>query len=153
MKKLLILFTLVFFSLTAFSQNMWSGFFKPSSELKTVIKARDAGDTNWGFHFRPAANMNAIQFTYDKDEGAFKSSTFSSGGLGFGLQHYVEKDDGTLVNNYGLNALLILDASQSSQGSMGIALTINALQFISAGGGYAFQTKQWFILTGVVYHF
>ena len=110
---------------------------------KQTVRAE--GQREW--YFRPSAQLTAIQFTYDKETKQFTSSTFSSAGLGVGYQHYVENGD-ALVNNYGFNALLIIDGSQNSQGGIGVAATVNALQFVNVGAGYNITNKVWFLLTG-----
>jgi len=60
--------------------------------------------------------------------------------------------DGKVINNYGVNALIILEASQGTAG-IGGAITINALQFVNMGAGYSLTGKQFFLLTGAVYNF
>jgi hypothetical protein len=151
MKKIVIFLALI--SVTLFSANAqshWSGFWRPVE--KSTLTGKAPGDKTFEFKFRPAASMTAVQFSWNKDEKLFESSTFSSAGLGFGLQHYVEKADGSLVNNYGFNALIVLDGSQSSSG-VGVALTASALRFVSLGGGYSLTNKQFFLLTGIMYNF
>ena len=155
MKKLFLLTLTLFFTIGLFAQGPFTGFFKPSSELKSVITFKAEGDTDWGFHFRPAAEMNCIQFNYNKEEGLFNASTFNGAGLGLSLQHYVEKANGDLVNNYGFSALIMLDASQNTNGGLGAALTANILQFVNGGVGYMFtgDNKHLFIVTGCLWTF
>jgi hypothetical protein len=149
MMKRLIFILLLALPLTAFAQGPFSGFLKPKAG--TIYQVKAEGDKSSEWFFRPSATITAVQFTYDKESKTFVSSTFSSAGMGLGYQHYVEHN-GTLVNNYGFNGLLMFDASQ---GDAGIALagTVNALQFVNVGAGYNFSGKQFFILTGVVYNF
>ena len=136
--------------LTASAQGPLDGFFKPKAGTPAVeVKAE--GDQSLDWYIRPAAGLSAIQFTYDKENKVFNSATFSAAGIGLGLQHYVEHN-GVLVNNYGVNALLMLDGS-GEQGGMAIAGTVNALQFVNVGAGWNFGNKQFFILTGAVYNF
>ena len=151
MKRLLFLLITLFLSLGVFAQGPFTGFFKPSSTLKSTTTLRAEGDTDWGFHFRPAAELNAFRFDYDKDAGQFVSSSFAGFGIGVSVQHYVEKADGTLVNNYGLNALVMFDTSQNQ--GIGLAATINALQFVNVGAGYDLTNKNFFLLTGAVWTF
>ena len=145
MKKLL--FLIVFFAavLTATAQGPFSYFFKP------VPTSTDREPVN-EWYFKPTAQLTAVQFTYDKTEKMFKSSSFSSAGVGVGFKHYIEVD-GEMVNNYGVNALLILDASQSSTGSVGAAITVEALRFVNIGPGFSFKDKQFFILVGGIWTF
>lgn len=147
--KIMLLF-LFLAPLTASAQGPWEGFLKPKAGIKAELLKAD-GDQSAEWFFRPAATMTAIQFSYDKDLKAFRSSVFSSAGVGLGYQHYVEKN-GTLVNNFGINTLLMLDATNANAG-IALAGTINALQFVNVGGGYNFTEKQFFILTGAVWNF
>lgn len=173
MKKLIVLCILAMFSITLFSQSAWNGFWKPKTSLtisekslekespwdgffkpmyEKEIALRAEGDMSREWYFRPAAQMTAIQFTWDKETKQFTSSTFQSAGIGLGYQHYVE-NNGQLINNYGANLLVIIDASQGSMAGIGIAGTINALQFINAGAGYNLTNDVWFLLMGAVWTF
>lgn len=133
------------------AQGPFDGFFKPKAGTPVSAQFKAEGDKTHEVFVRPAASMNAIIFSYDKDLKAFRSSTFSSAGLGLGVQWYTERN-GTLVNTYGVNALVILDASQGSSGA-GAALTVNALQFVNVGLGYSWTNKEWFIPVGAVWNF
>lgn len=130
---------------------VFEGFFKPKAGTAVSAQFKAEGDKSHEVFVRPAASMNAIIFSYDKDLKAFRSSTFSSAGLGLGVQWYTERN-GTLVNTYGVNALVILDASQGSSGA-GAALTVNCLQFVNVGFGYSWTNKEWFIPVGAVWNF
>ena len=155
MKKLIVLSLTLFLTIGLFAQGPFTGFFKPSSELELRgLALRAEGDVSHEWYFRPAAQMTALQFTYNKELKLFESSTFSSAGLGIGLQHYVEKN-GVPVNNYGFNALIIIDGSQSSNGGVGMAATVNALQFVNIGAGYTFtgDNKHFYFLTGAIWTF
>lgn len=135
---------------TLSAQGPLDGFFKPKSGM-AVSEIRAEGDQSIDWYIRPAAGLSAIKFDWDKENKVFNPSTFSAAGIGLGAQHYVERN-GVLVNNYGVNALLMLDAS-TEKGGMAVAGTINALQFVNLGAGYNFTGKQFFILTGAVYNF
>jgi hypothetical protein len=149
LKTIVIIIGLSFFSLAASAQGSWDGFFKPKSGTPYTLKAD--GDKSVQWFFRPAANMTALQFTYNKDLETFEASTFSSAGIGLGYQHYVEHN-GIIINNFGLNLLLVLDASQGSAGT-GAAFTVNALQFVNIGLGYSISNKTLFIPIGAVWNF
>lgn len=149
MKKIIVIFVLLTVSLGAMSQR-WEGFFQPKSGTTVGETLTREGAHQW--FFRPTAQMTAIQFTYNKELKMFEAASFTSAGVGLGYQHYVDRD-GELVNNYGVNALIIFDASESSQGGVGVALTANALQFVNLGAGYNLTDKQFFILTGAVWNF
>lgn len=151
MKKLFLILLLML-PLTVMAQGPFEGFFKPKIGTPYLVKAE--GDKSFEWFFRPAATLTAVQFNYNKELGMFESSTFSSAGLGLGFQHYVEKN-GVQVNNFGFNALVMLDGSYTDESNAGIAgaITFNALSFVSVGCGYNFTGKQFFILTGAVYNF
>ena len=147
MRRIILITGLLLLSAGVFAQSRWSGFLEPKTGTEVGLR----GNTNEWF-FRPSAQLTAIQFTYNKETKMFESAAFSSAGIGLGYQHYIVTD-GTLVNNYGFNALVIFDASQSSQGGVGLAVTANALQFVNIGAGYNLTDKQFFILTGCVWNF
>jgi len=151
MKKLIVLTLTLFLTIGTFAQGPFTGFLKPSKTLggDYALKA-DGSEREW--YFRPAAQLTAVQFNYNKDLKQFESSTFSSAGIGLGYQHYVDVN-GELVNNYGFNALIVIDGSQSSMGGFGTALTVNALKFVNVGAGYNFKQKQIFLLTGCLWTF
>ncbi|MDH7554346.1 MAG: hypothetical protein QHH74_11885 [Spirochaetota bacterium] len=148
MKKLIVIL-LMMLPLGLMAQSSFDGFFDKKGGTPYPFKAE--GDKSIEWFFRPAATMTAVQFTYDKENKTFHSSTFSSVGVGIGFQHYTEHN-GTFINNYGFNALIMLDASQLDAG-IAVAGTVNALQFVNVGCGYNFTGKQFFILTGAVYNF
>lgn len=147
MKKLFLVLALMM-PLALMAQSPFDGFFKPKGGTEYLLKAD--GDKSFEWFFRPSATLTAVQFNYNKDLDVFESASFSSAGVGIGYQHYVEKN-GQLVNNYGFNALVMLDGSEGA-GVAG-ALTVNALQFVNVGCGYNFGVKQFFLLTGAVYNF
>lgn len=150
MKKVILLLLIIFVTINIEAQSRWSGFWRPVE--KSVLVSKAPGDKTFEFKFRPAATMTAIQFDWDKEAKLFTASSFASAGIGAGLQHYIEQADGSLVNNYGFNALLVLDGSQGTAGA-GIAITASALRFVSLGGGYSLTNKRFFLLTGIMYNF
>lgn len=150
-RQIFLIAGLLLLTLAATAQTPWSGFFKPKAGLQAGDLSKAEGDKTYAYYVRPSAGMNAIQFNWNKEEKQFNASQFSSAGIGLGIQHFVEHD-GKVINNYGANALLILEASQGTAG-IGGAITINALQFVNMGAGYSFTGKQFFLLTGAVYNF
>jgi len=152
MRKLFLITLAIFLSMGVFAQGPFTGFFKPGKNLgiEYGLKA-DGSQREW--YFRPAAQLTAVQFIYNKDLKQFESSTFSSAGIGIGYQHFIKDVNDNLVNNYGFNALLVIDASQSSMAGIGIAATFNAMQFINIGGGFNLTNKQFFVLTGAIWTF
>lgn len=150
MKKLILIFALIFVAINVGAQNPFDGFLKPKSgtvPTRNMLRA-DGGSSAW--FVRPAATLTAVQFTWDAELKSFSASTFSSAGIGIGYQHYVEKN-GVIVNNYGVNALLMLDGSQDA--GYAVAGTLNALQFVNFGAGYNFTGKRFFLVTGAVWNF
>lgn len=147
MRRVALLLLALLFSAGLLAQSPFTGFFKPGKAL-----GDDMRDANHEWFFRPAAQLTALQFTYNKETKLFESSTFSSAGIGLGYQHYIVVD-GETVNNYGFNAIVVFDASQSSEGSIGVAITANALRFVNLGAGYNFADKRIFLLTGAVWNF
>lgn len=138
--------------LTVGAQGRWDGFLKPVSSNAQFLKG--PGEKSYEFKFRPAAEMTAVQILYDKETKLWTSSTFHSAGLGLGLQHYVEGTEGP-VNNYGFNALLMLDATPTEDkgAGFGVAATMNIPHFVTFGGGYNFTFKKPYVLLGAVYNF
>jgi hypothetical protein len=132
-------------------QGAFKGFFKPKAGIEIGDLTRAEGDQTRSLYVRPAAQLTAIQFNWNPEEKQFTPSQFSSAGIGLGIQNYVEHD-GKVINNYGANLLIVLDASQGTAG-IGGAITVNALQFVNLGGGYSITNKQWFLLTGAGYNF
>lgn len=149
MRRIIIVLVLLTVSLGAMSQR-WEGFFQPKAG--TTVDETLSREAGHQWYFRPTAQMTAIQFTYNREKKVFEAASFTSAGIGLGYQHYVQ-NDGEWLNNYGVNALIIFDASQNSQGGVGVALTANALQFVNLGAGYNLTDKQFFILTGAVWNF
>lgn len=158
MKKLIVVFTLALFSLTLFSQSKWDGFFKPVGQEMFFSKVKGTAGEALGtpnvWLFRPAVELSAIQLNWNKDLKGFDASAFTSAGLGVGYQHYIEVD-GSPYNNYGFNALVLLDMVPTETSATGISgvLAVNALKVVSMGPGYNFTTKTFFILTGITYNF
>jgi len=151
-KTLLIIVLISGLSLSVSAQNRWSGFFEPASNSISFLKGVD--EKAYEFKFRPAAEMTAVQMMYDKETKSWQSSTFHSAGIGLGLQHYVQGQNGP-VNNYGFNALLMLDATPTEDkgAGFGLAATMNIPNFVNFGGGYNFTFKKPYILLGAVYNF
>jgi hypothetical protein len=152
LKILIAVFILSGLTMTVKAQSAWDGFFQPVKSNAQLTKA--VGDKKYEFKFRPAAEMTAVQVMYDKETKTWNSNAFNSAGIGLGLQHYVEGVNGP-VNNYGFNALLMMNAFSSGDkgAGFGAAVTINVPNFVTFGGGYDFTFKQPYILLGAVYNF
>ena len=156
MKKLIVLSLTLFLTIGLFAQGPFTGFFKPSKTLKSQYTLKDqytfkAGEEERSWYFRPTAEVTAFRFDYNKEEKAFESSSFSGFGVGVSYQHYTDNGSGELVNNFGINALIMFDATQNT--GIGLAATVNALQFVNIGAGYDLTNKNFFLLTGAVWTF
>lgn len=157
-KAPLMILLLIGFGLTASAQGPFDGFFKPmdktSFEKATLQKGLVKEVNPFIWKFRPSAELTAVQVMYDKETKTWNSSSFHSAGIGLGLQHYVESN-GEPVNNYGFNALLMLDATPTEDkgAGFGLAATMNIPNFVNFGGGYNFTFKKPYILLGAVYNF
>ena len=152
MRKLVFILMLITISVVVSAQSKWDGFFQPASSTLSFTKV--PGEKSYQFKFRPAAEMTAVQMMYDKTEKKWTSSSFHSAGIGLGLQHYVQGINGP-INNYGFNALLMLDATPTEDkgAGFGLAATMNIPNFVNFGGGYNFTFKKPYILLGAVYNF
>jgi len=150
MKKLIVLTLTLFMTIGLFAQGPFTGFFKPSKTLggDYILKA-DGSQREW--LFRPTAEINAFRFDYNKDEKVFESSSFSGFGMGISYQHYTDNGNGELINNFGFNALVMFNATENT--GVGLAATVNALQFVNIGAGYDLTNKQFFLLTGAIWTF
>ena len=143
MRKLLIAFTLFLAVLSASGQ----GLFKPvPSDLFKGDKA--PGSSVW--LFRPVVQLTGMQFTLVKP---VQVSSLSSLGTGISYTHFIEQN-GEPYANFGVNGMLLFsqDLAGVEPASMGLALTISALQYVNAGVGYMFG-GDFFILTGVSFNF
>jgi hypothetical protein len=146
MKKIFLVACLLFISLGVFSQ----GFFKPVSKDLFALKAGETTPTSVWL-FRPSVELTAMQFTLTKP---VQVESLTSLGAGVSYQHFVEVD-GLPYNNFGVNALLLFnqDIGGVEPSSLGVAITVNALQYVNVGAGYSFGVKKFCILTGIVIHF
>lgn len=159
MKKLISIlgFLLIYFA--GYSQSPFEGFLKPVSKATFNVQSKEAGvgaTSMW--LFRPAVEITATKFTYNKELKQFDAASFLSTGIGIGYQHYVD-NNGVPYNNLGFNLLLLINTiplesiPEGSSASLSLAGTFSALKFIDVGGGYDFQVKKAFFLTGVKYNF
>ena len=150
MIALLVMFSAL--SLGAYSQSRWDGFFEKKQGTKVEL-LKGEGDQSYNWFVRPAAQLTAIKLEYDAEKKIFNPGEFSAAGIGLGYQHYAEHN-GELVNDYGVNALLIINGSEASnQAGFGVAATVNALGFVNVGGGRDFVNDKWLILMGASWSF
>lgn len=137
--------------ISASAQSKWDGFFKPVT-MEKVAGIKSAGQSQW--LFRPAIELSALQFTYDKTEKEWLSSSIQSAGVGIGYQHYITVND-KAYNDFGFNALLLFDLvpAETSATAISGALTVSALSFVNVGAGYTFGLNKFFLLSGITYNF
>lgn len=158
MKRFIIALLFVAVSVMGYSQSKWDGFFKPVGQEMFYSKVKGTAGEALGasnvWLFRPAVELSAIQLNWNKTEKGFDAAAFKSAGLGVGYQHYIEVD-GNPYNDFGFNALVLLDMVPTETSATGISgvLAVNALKVVSMGPGYNFTTKTFFILTGITYNF
>lgn len=150
--KILVI-AILFSGLSAgvYSQGVFSQFGKITRGTKIdLVKAE--GDKSIKWFVKPTAEISAMNLVYDKEEKAWSGSPFTAAGLGGGIQHYVEHN-GVLANDYGFNALFIINFNDPENVGFGIAGTVNALDFVNVGGGYDFTNKVPLLLLGASWKF
>lgn len=147
---LLIMFSAI--SVGAYAQDGWfSQFNKKTKGTKTEL-LKGEGDTFRKFYVKPAASLSAINLVYNSETKKWGGSPFTAGGVGGGIQHYTEHN-GALVNDYGLNALFIINMEDPTNVGFGAAATVNFIGFVDVGGGRDFTNKQWLVLFGANWTF
>ena len=137
MKRLLIVLSFLFIGIGLSAQ-----FFKP---VPKTLFSETADRTIKGTSVwlpRPAINLTAIQWNYDKVTKSFNATAFTSIGLGVGYQHFIDTPDGAF-NNFGFNAMMLLGENISG------ALTFSGLGILNLGVTYNLTMKQFGLLTGV----
>lgn len=147
MKKILLLFTLLFAFFTINAQSI----FKPvtAGDILNKSKALKVGESVSTWFPRLSAGVIANQFTYEDKK--LVQSAFSKVGLGISYVHYILVD-GEPYNNFSVNGFVFLPVKEPESG-LSLAATISALQYINLGFGYDFGLKRVFGLTGISYTF
>jgi hypothetical protein len=138
-KRLLIVLSFLFIGIGLSAQS----FFKPVPKDLFTIETADRtikGTSVW--LPRPAINLTAIQWNYDKVTKSFNATAFTSIGLGVGYQHFIDTPNGPF-NNFGFNAMMLLGENISG------ALTFSGLGILNLGVTYNLTIKQFGLLTGV----
>lgn len=152
LKIVLMLLMFSFIGVTAQAQTRWDGFFEKKSGTK-VEQLKGEGDKSYAWFVRPTAQLTAMKLEWDPEAKIFNPGQFSAAGVGLGYQHYTEHG-GELINDYGVNGLLIINGSEASgQAGFGIAATVNALGFVNVGGGRDFTNDKWLLLLGASWSF
>lgn len=155
MKKLIIAFFLVAFTVTSYSQNKWGGFFKPlpKNEFTYQSSLQDKAILDM-LKFRPVVSVTAIKITKNKDTKVLEISSFTSGGAGLGLEHFIEVN-GVPYNNWGVEALVLFTMvpTETTKAGTSAVIVFSALNILSAGPGYDFTNKQFFGLVNLTFNF
>jgi hypothetical protein len=155
MKKLIIAFILVALTAAGYSQSKWDGFFKPIEKNEFLMRSNLADKAIVDMlKVRPVVSLTAYKVSKNKDTGKMESSSFTSGGVGLGLEHFIEVN-GTPYNNWGVEALVLFTMIPTETVKTGTSLVVafSALNIISVGPGYDLTNKQFFVLTGITFNF
>lgn len=140
MKKLLLLISFLFILTGLEAQKFFQPIPKDMFSAELTADRTVKGTSVW--LPRPAINLTAIQWNYDKATKSFYATVFTSIGLGAGIMHYIDTPDGPF-NNYGINAMLLLGENISG------ALTFSGLGILNLGVCYNITIKQFGLLTGI----
>ena len=155
MKKLIIAFILVAFTVTSYSQSKWDGFFKPipKNEFTYQSSLQDKAILDM-LKIRPVLSLTAFKVFKNKETAKIENSSFTSGGAGLGLEHFIEVN-GVPYNNWGVEALVLFTMvpTETAKASTSAVVAFSALNIISVGPGYDFTNKQFFVLTGITFNF
>lgn len=150
-KVIVLLILLSGLSSAAYSQGVFSQFGKITRGTKVEL-LRGEGDKILKWYVKPTAELSAMNLVRNKETDKWEGSPFTAAGLGAGIQHYVEHN-GVLANDYGFNALFIINFNDPSNVGFGIAGTVNILDFVNAGGGFDFTNEVPLILFGASWKF
>jgi len=152
MKKLIVFsLLLLFISVGASSQGVFSQFGKITRGTKVDL-LKGEGDKLLKWYVKPTAELSAVNLVRNKEENKWEGNPFTAAGIGAGIQHYIEHN-GVLANDYGFNALFIINYNDPLNVGFGIAGTANILDFVNAGGGYDFTNKVPLLLFGASWKF
>jgi hypothetical protein len=107
----------------------------------------------WIWRFQAA--VVATELTYDKTSKEWSSSALDAVGPGIGYRYYTTNADGTLVNTFGFNFLVLLgtDIEKVTLASVKPALTISAFNFVNVGCDYNLGDKKVGLLLGATVTF
>jgi len=159
MKKIVLIVTIIFVTITAGAQSRFNGFWKPVSvhphfvgdiTVDEVLKA-DRGSL---WLYRPIVQVSALSFYFTGDERIFEVGALQSAGAGISYSNFVEVN-GEPYNRFSVNGLLLFgyDLKEVSPVQMSLAVTATLLEKVSLGGGFNFARMKPFILTGVAITF
>jgi hypothetical protein len=111
---------------------------------------------------RPAVLLNAASIIYNPapDVKKYQAHALAGAGVGIGVQHY-KLSDGTPFNDYGLNAIAMLnwDIDGAVQARISPVLSLNWMKFVNVGIGYLTGPgegrttgQRFFYLTSITYN-
>ena len=149
MKKLLITLAILLIGTAVFAQGPWSGFFQPvPKDMLKSLKADSTPVLKW--KFRPTVNVVAMKLIPTGDSRVFEMSSLNSAGAGIKYAHFTNFN-GAPYNNFSVNGLVLFGVNPGSTtaATVSMAVTFEAFECISAGGGYDFGLKKPMILLGV----
>lgn len=151
LKMIIMLLVLSGLTLSSYSQGVFSQFGKITRGTRVdLLKAE--GDKILKWYVKPTAELSAVNLVKNAETNKWEGSPFTAAGLGAGIQHYVEHN-GVLANDFGANALFIINFNDPLNVGFGIAGTVNVLDFVNAGGGYDFTNKVPLLLVGASWKF
>ena len=149
MKKLIIIIILAAFSIAGYSQ-----LFKPvPKNLFTGDKAIKAGSVDHMWIPRISVGLNAVSYGKNAETGNLEVTPLSALVFGIGYLHYKQTDVGPF-NDFGFN-LAYLQLTNKVGSGVGLYGTYNTGQIglLNVGGHWDFTLNQFFLDTGVTFHF
>lgn len=119
--------------------------------IRTVTQLTTPGMWLWRFQ----AGIVATELTYDKLSKQWQSSALNAVGPGVGYRYYTTNADGTLINTFGFNFLLLLGTNMEniSIASIKPALTVSAFDFLNVGVDYNIGNSKVGLLLGATVTF
>ena len=107
----------------------------------------------WLWRFQAA--VVATELTYDKTSKEWSSSALDAVGPGIGYRYYTTNADGTLVNTFGFNFLVLLgtDIENVTLASVKPALTLSAFNFVNVGADWNLGNNKIGLLIGATVTF
>jgi len=137
MKRLILVLTLLIFTLSAFSQSVWKPVPRDLFTAEPTADRTDKGSSIW--LPRWTAGVSASQLNYNKVTKKLEPAAFSKIGIGFSWAHYTESD-GLPYNNFSVNAFLFLP-TLNTDNIISLAVTVSALQYLQIG--FDFEPGKW----------
>jgi len=132
MKKILLLVTVIFVTINIGAQSI----FQPVSQHPYFTRDFDewTADRNlngiWLLRF--AVGISGMETLYNTTENKLVQKGLIKTGGGISYAHYKTLMDGSIYNNFSLNAF-VLTPVQESDAPISLALTVSALELLQAG--------------------